>query len=213
MKTVGQVLKEIRESKLVTLEEVEKHTKIRKELLQALEKDDYAKLPPLTFVQGFIKNYSKFLGLSSEKMLAIFRRDYEASKHPPVVMDTFVNPVGDKLKVRLTPARVFAGVIFLVVLTFFGYLWFEYRQFIGAPPLQVSSPVESQTVDIPQVLIEGKTDPDAKVKVNDQSISVGSEGKFSEEIKLSSSVNKVIITSTNKFGKSAQVERTVYVKK
>ena len=66
MRTVGQVLKEARESKLYTLDEVEKSTKIRKEMLRALEDDNYAKLPPITFIQGFVKNYGKFLGIDSE---------------------------------------------------------------------------------------------------------------------------------------------------
>ena len=66
MRTVGDVLKQERERKFYTLDDIEKSTKIRKELLEALEKGLYQKLPPPTFVQGFIKNYGKFLGLSTE---------------------------------------------------------------------------------------------------------------------------------------------------
>ncbi|OGE30914.1 hypothetical protein A2631_04500 [Candidatus Daviesbacteria bacterium RIFCSPHIGHO2_01_FULL_44_29] len=212
MKSVGQLLKDAREAKFYTLEEIEKHTKIRKELLTALEKDDFSKLPPLTFIQGFIKNYGKFLGLDTEKLLAVLRRDYETHKHPPVVLETFANPM-HQTKFRITPARILGAVISLVIITFFAYLWFEYRQFVSAPPLTVTSPQDQQTVDIPQVLVEGKTDPEVKIKVNDQDISVDQEGKFSEEIKLSSSSNKVIIAATSKFGKTVLIERAVFVKK
>ncbi|KKQ08609.1 MAG: Transcriptional regulator, XRE family [Candidatus Daviesbacteria bacterium GW2011_GWB1_36_5] len=68
MRTVGQILKETREAKFYTLEEVEKATKIRVELLEALEEDNFSKLPPETFIQGFIKNYGKFLGLDANKL-------------------------------------------------------------------------------------------------------------------------------------------------
>ena len=78
MRTVGQILKEERERKLYTLEEVEKTTKIRKELLEELEAGHYSLLPPPTFVQGFIKNYGKFLGLDTEKLLALFRREFDS---------------------------------------------------------------------------------------------------------------------------------------
>lgn len=212
MKTVGQILKEARELKLYTLDEIEKHTKIRKELLEALERDDFTKLPPPTFIKGFIKNYGRFLNLNTEKLLAVFRRDFELHKHPPVVMDTFTKPLKES-KLRLSPARIIGGVIGLVVISFFVYLWIQYRQFVGAPPLEVASPQEAQTVEIPQILVEGKTDPEAKVKVNDQAIGVESSGSFSEEIKLSSSSNKVIITATSKFGKTTKIERTVFVRK
>lgn len=212
MKTVGQILKEAREYKLYKLEDVEKSTKIRKELLEALEADDFSKLPPSTFVQGFIKNYGKFLNLNSEKLLAIFRRDFEAKKHPPVVLETFSNPLG-KNRFRLTSSRIAALTIALIILGFFGYLWIEYRQFIGAPPLEIQSPKDQQLVDIPTVVVDGKTEPEVKVTVNNQEIGVDQSGNFHQEIKLSSSINTVTIVATGKFGQSAKVERTVIVKK
>lgn len=212
MRTVGQILKEARENKLYTLEDVEKHTKIRTEMLEALEKDDFDKLPPLTFIQGFIKNYGKFLGLDSAKLLAVFRRDYEAKKHPPLVMESLKKPMGGK-KFSLQPGHLIGLTVGLIVLCFFAYLWVEYRQFAGAPDLVLNSPSEGQTVEIPTVIVEGKTDPDAKVKINDQDIGVDREGKFREEIKLSSSSNEVIITSTSKFNQTTTEKRTVFVKK
>ncbi|KKQ67463.1 MAG: Transcriptional regulator, XRE family [Candidatus Daviesbacteria bacterium GW2011_GWA2_38_24] len=212
MRTVGRIFRETREAKLYTLEQVEKHTKIRKELLEALEADDYTKLPPSTFIQGFIKNYAKFLNLNADKLLAIFRRDFESKKHPPIVLDSLANPVKET-KFRLTPSVVLSVVVGLVVFSFFVYLWFEYRQYVGAPPLEVVSPSDQQTVEIPQIVVEGKTDPEMKVKVNEQEVGTDTEGKFSEEIKLSSWTNTVIITVTNKFGRTAKVERTVFVKK
>lgn len=212
MQTVGQILKETREANLYKLEDIEKHTKIRKELIEALEADDYSKLPPATFVQGFIKNYGKFLGLDTEKLLAIFRRGFESRKHPPVILDSFANPLSEN-KFRITPQRVIVLSVMVIILGFFAYLWFEYRQFVGAPPLEVASPTEGQTVEIPTVIVEGNTDPEAKVFVNNQDVGLDSNGHFKEEIKLSQSVNKIIITSTSKFGQSSKVERTVIVKK
>ena len=90
MKSVGQLLKDAREAKFYTLEEIEKHTKIRKELLTALEKDDFSKLPPLTFIQGFIKNYGRFLGLETTKLLAIYRREFSEGKNPPRIFNAFI---------------------------------------------------------------------------------------------------------------------------
>jgi cytoskeleton protein RodZ len=195
------------------LDEVEKHTKIRKELLEALEADNYDKLPPSTFVQGFIKNYGKYLGLDAGKLLAVFRRDYEAGKHPDMVLESLSNPLKEK-KFFLTPGRLLGIVLVLVVICFFAYLWVEYRQFVGAPMLEVTSPKDPQTtVEIPTVVIEGKTDPEAKVKVNNQDIGVDKTGNFKEEIKLSSSANTVEITATSKFGQTAKVDRTVFVRK
>lgn len=212
MRSVGQVLKEGREAKNLTLEDVEKSIKIRKELLEALEANNYDKLPPLTFVQGFIKNYGRFLGLDPLKLMAVFRRDYEAKKHPPHILESFAKPLR-KPHLQLSPSQVIGSVVTLIILSFFIYLWVQYRSFIGSPPLSISSPIDGQTVDLPQVLVEGKTDPEARIKINEQDIKTEADGKFSEEIKLSSSSNKVIITAVSKFGRMTKIERNVYVKK
>lgn len=212
MRTFGQILKEEREAKEYTLEDIEKHTKIRKELLEALEEGNFSKLPPPAFVQGFIKNYGKFLNLDINKLLAIFRRDFEGKKHPPVVLESFANPV-EKKRLRITPARVIGLSLTLLILGFLTYLWLEYRQFAGPPNLEVYSPQEGQSVDIPEVYVEGKTDSDAKVAVNNQEIGVDKNGHFKEKINLSGSVNKVTILSTSKFGQTTSLERTVFVKK
>ena len=211
MRTVGQILKETRESKLYTLDEVERHTKIRKELLRALEDDNYAKLPPLTFIQGFVKNYGKFLGLDGHKLMAVLRRDFEASKHPPMIMESFSKPLTKK-RIFITPSRLIGTVIAIIVISFFAYLWFEYRSFVGAPTLEVMSPTQGQTVEVTSISVEGSTDPDAKVTVNDQEVGLNPEGKFKEEVKLSSSVNNISVVSTSKFGQSTKIERTVYIK-
>lgn len=211
MRTIGQLLKEAREAKLYTLDEVEKHTKIRKELLRALENNDYEKLPPLTFIQGFVKNYGKFLGLESDKLLAVLRRDFEATKHPPSVMESFSKPLSKK-RFLVTPSRLIGAVVAIIIVTFFAYLWFEYRQFVGSPALEVNSPSQGQTVEVTTISVEGITDPDSKVTINDQEVGLDTEGKFKEEVKLSSSVNNISIVSTSKFGQSTKVERTVYIK-
>lgn len=212
MKTVGQVLRETRESKHYTLEEVEKQIKIRKELLEALENDDYDKLPPVTFVQGFIKNYGKFLNLDTNKLLAIFRRGFETSKHPPLILESFSRPIKEK-KFRITPAQVIGATLGVIIIIFFAYLWFEYRQFAGAPNLVVDSPRDQQTVEIPTILVSGHTDPEVTVSINDQDVGVDSSGHFEEEVKLAASVNTITVTATSHFGQTAKITRTVIVQK
>lgn len=211
MRTVGQILKEVRESKYYTLDEIEKATKIRKELLQALEADDYNKLPPPTFVQGFIKNYGKFLKLDSEKLLAVFRREFADHKHPPRVLDAWTNPL-DKRKFRVTPAKALAGVVLVLIVAFLIYLWFEFRFLVGAPFLEISQPSDQETIAGEVVRVVGRTDPEAKVTINNQEVTVALTGSFSEEIKLTESVNTIEVKAVSKNGQESSVDRTVYVK-
>lgn len=212
MRTVGQILKETREAKFYSLEEVEKAIKIRKEILIALEADDYQKLPPPTFVQGFIKNYAKFLGLDKEKLLAIFRREFPENRKKPYIMDAFANPVTET-KLKITPGRVLGLAVGLVVLSFFVYLWLQFHQFIGPPTLILNSPVDQQTTDNAAIFVEGKTDPEMKILINGQNIAVDGSGAFKEEVTLSSEVNKISVQAISKFGQKQTLDRTVYLKR
>lgn len=212
MRTVGQVLKEEREKKFYTLEEIEKTTKIRKELLEALEEGKYNKLPPATFVQGFIKNYGKFLGLNPEKLLAIFRREFSAMTYPPRILETFSNPI-NKTRFRITPTKVFVGLVLCLVTIFFVYLWFEYRFLTGGPFLEVNQPVDQLSIASAELLVSGRTDPEAKVSINNQEIRVDLLGRFAQEIELAENINTVAINATAKSGKTTKISRTVFLKK
>ena len=67
--TLGQYLKRERESRSVSLEELSKATRISRHFLEALEKDDFhASLKP-EFILGFLKGYSRHLGLNSDDIL------------------------------------------------------------------------------------------------------------------------------------------------
>lgn len=212
MRTVGTILKESRETKFYTLEEVERAIKIRKELLVALEADDYSKLPPATFVQGFIKNYAKFLGLDALKLLAVYRREFSSEKHQPYVMNAFAKPLSFS-RLKITPGRLLGFVVSVIILSFFAYLWVQYRGFAYPPKLIITSPADQLTTDNPALLVAGETESEVKVMVNGQEIPLGMDGKFNEEITLSSPVNKVEVSAVSKFGQKSQVERTVYLKR
>lgn len=212
MRTVGEVLREAREKKLLSLEEIEAATKIRKELLEALEKGQYSKLPPPTFVQGFIKNYGRFLGLNTEKLLAVFRREFSEGKHPPRILETFSNPV-DNRRFKFTPAKALGTLILALVGIFFVYLWFEYRFLVGAPFLEVSKPSDQLTTNMQTVEVAGRTDPEAKVSINNQDIRVDPAGRFMQDIELSENMNNIVITATSKSGKVNKISRTVFFKK
>ncbi len=211
MRTVGQILKEEREKNFYSLDEIEKVTKIRKELLEALEAGQYQKLPPPTFVQGFIKNYGKFLGLNSDKLLAVFRREFSENKNPPRVLESFKSPV-DKKRFRLTPTSVLVSLVLSLVIIFFIYLWFQYRFLVGSPFLEITQPVEQFNTSSSEITISGRSDPEARVSINDQEIEVDQDGKFSQQIKLSDNANNIVIVATSASGKQTTVQRTVFLK-
>ena len=60
---IGAQLKQMRENKSLTLDEVQASTLIPKSHLQAIEEGNLDVLPELVYVQGFIRKYGRAMGL------------------------------------------------------------------------------------------------------------------------------------------------------
>lgn len=77
MKEVGRQLKEIREEKEISLEDVQNATKIRAGYIAALENGDLDALPGRVYGMGFAATYAKFLGLEESEIVAIYKTYYD----------------------------------------------------------------------------------------------------------------------------------------
>jgi len=164
MKTVGSILHEARILKKLSLEQAEQATKIRLKFLQAIEADDYSGLPSLSYAKGFVKNYSEYLGLDSEMVLAFFRRQTAEVTRSSLLPKSMSEPLGKSL-FQLTPGKFLAGILVVLVFIFLGYLGLQYRKLNQSPGLSIDSPTNQLVVHERRVDIFGKTDPDATVTV------------------------------------------------
>lgn len=91
MSELGQVLKEAREQKNMSLDDLQKETKIQKRYLKAIEDGDYSQLPGEFYTRAFIKSYAEtvdldFKSLSEEyagDMPKVGREHIETHTLPP----------------------------------------------------------------------------------------------------------------------------------
>ena len=65
--SVGQVLREARLKKNLTVEEVARVTKIRAARIDDIERDDYTRFPNITYARSFLLLYAKHLGVDISK--------------------------------------------------------------------------------------------------------------------------------------------------
>lgn len=79
--TFGDCLKREREMREVSLDEICAATRISTRFLQAMENEDWEKLPGGIFNRGFVRAVSRYLGLDEEHMLAEY--DLAFSEHAP----------------------------------------------------------------------------------------------------------------------------------
>jgi cytoskeletal protein RodZ len=205
MKTVGEILKEIREKKNLNLSEVEKAIKIKERLLLALEKNDFGQITDATIVKGFIKNYAEFLGLSSQDILAIFRRDFIEDKMGQIIPRGVYEPLNQP-KISWTPRLTIIlgfSLVFLVILYYFGLQIFN---LFGAPSLEITAPSPNASVKIDKVRIQGKTNPDAVILINGELALVSNDGVFEKVINLLPGENKVLVEAISRRDKKTSKE-------
>jgi cytoskeletal protein RodZ len=81
--TFGERLKRERELREVSLEEVAKGTRIAERFLQALENEQWDKLPGGVFGRGFVRSIARYLGLSEENLLSEYDLARGESANPP----------------------------------------------------------------------------------------------------------------------------------
>ncbi|MCD2435537.1 helix-turn-helix domain-containing protein [Acidaminococcus sp. NSJ-142] len=70
---IGAYLRQKREEKKLSLEDIAEHTGIREPYLSALEEGEFNKIPGDVFIRGFLRNYGNYLGLDGNRIVEAYR--------------------------------------------------------------------------------------------------------------------------------------------
>src|SRR3974377_1595829 len=79
--TFGERLKRERELREVPMQEITQATRITSRFLEALENEDWDKLPGGVFNRGFVRSIARYLGLDEETLLGEY--DLAPGAQPP----------------------------------------------------------------------------------------------------------------------------------
>lgn len=153
MATFGENLRREREMRGVTLQEISAATKISSRFLEALEGEEFSKLPGGIFTRGFIRAYAKYLGLDEEHVLA----EYQLVAQPASEAE-FGRLAQAKPQVRKAKSHAALYAIFLAIAMLAGgYAIFRYSRRIPQPqgagdasPPPPATPVEKAPSAVPE---------------------------------------------------------------
>ncbi len=102
MDELGHILREARETKGLTLAEVQDKTRINAHFLEALENGDYAVLPTPVHARGFLRNYARYLGLDPQPLLDRHQINQSQLTQQPTITNT---PVIESTQLQKDPLR------------------------------------------------------------------------------------------------------------
>ena len=91
MNQLGPIFREARVRSGKTIEDATRETKIAKKYLIAIENENFDIFPGETYLIGFLRNYSQFLGLDSDEMVQKYR-DYKIQEQPAPIEQLTARP-------------------------------------------------------------------------------------------------------------------------
>ncbi|MBO4368813.1 MAG: helix-turn-helix domain-containing protein [Desulfovibrio sp.] len=107
----GASLREERESRGISLDDVANRLKISVRMLHALEEGDVENFPHIAYAKGFIRSYASFLGLSQEEIADAVHALDPFTKESPAFVPVDAQPKSNQSSSFLIPF----AVLFLVL--------------------------------------------------------------------------------------------------
>ena len=150
MPAFGENLRREREMRGVSLEEIAAATKISLRFLEAIEREDFSKLPGGIFSRSFIRSYARCLGLDEERVLA----EYQMSAHPQEDFDLHRLSAGNATSGRQASRTPLIATLVALALLAGGYALFRYvprtaEVPASTPPTPVATPPPSPAPTAP----------------------------------------------------------------
>lgn len=149
--TVGERLREAREAKGLSVEDIAAQTRIPTRHLLSLETGDWAKLPAATYSIGFAKNYAGALGLDRNEIGEQLRAEmggYSSSATANTEIYEAVDPA------RTMPKGLVFGALGLLLLAVLVFTWLSNRSMTAdeqvAEAANVAAPVANEVAPAPQ---------------------------------------------------------------
>ncbi|MDY0097551.1 MAG: DUF4115 domain-containing protein [Candidatus Dojkabacteria bacterium] len=210
MVTAGEVIKNKRESLGKDLNSVSVDTKIQKRFLEYIENNQFEKFDSKIFATGFIKIYSKYLGLDVEKILALYRRStlVEVKNSNK---KTSVNKKRKLPKINISPKILAITTLVIFLLLIVGYVGYQIYKFQTPPSLTIVDPIDGYITNEKSTILKGLTQESVLIDVNDKQVDVNSKGEFETEIFLIEGVNTITVRALKSSNSNLETNKTLKV--
>lgn len=116
MESIGENLREARHNKKVSLEDASRATRIKIEILEQLESDEFDRLAAPTYTKGFLRLYAEYLGLDSQSIVDAYLRSQGGLRRQGLHMETEKTIRARKPRELQLPLRSVGLVVFALTL-------------------------------------------------------------------------------------------------
>ncbi len=176
LESIGSYLKKARHEKGLTLRAISAHTKINKTILENLENNNLKELPNKAYVVGFVKSYSKALGLSQKLGLKLLESTYnqQSDKKEDSFVLTIVPKETEKHKEKQDPSFILPLVFFTILVLASFYLYTNHEK--------VSEQISSKKTEEKIIIGSETLNPKTPLKENNDSFITPTQVKENDPI-------------------------------
>ena len=166
MSAIGETLRREREKRKLGLEQISRELKISARFLEAIEDEQFDKLPGGVFAKSFVRQYARMLGLDEDELAAEVQRAIDppsavphfAEQAKPAAADIHVprveawQTVGERRFSWSSSLPALALVVVVMLVCSGVYAWWQRQRSLVSAHEEVQAPIQTpaQTVRAPQ---------------------------------------------------------------
>jgi len=203
---LGQQLEQARYKTGLSLKLISKHINISADYLEALEKNNWSKLPGEIYAKNFLKKYCEFLKIDPNEIkknnLQKTLQTHRASNR------AFHKKTNFKDLINLPRLLRNIFIIFIVGLILTYIVW-QIIQITHTPEIIIYYPTSDLTTKESSLIITGQINKEARVKINHENIILDTNNNFQQKINLLPGLNNIIIEAKTKYSQTKIIEKKI----
>ena len=209
--TLGEKLKKVRLGKNWSIKKAAEETHIQARYLSALETSNYDDIPGEIYIKNFIRSYIAHLGLNNGASLELYNKEKHIIEHKK--FNRFLREIkaATFFEQLLKPNVIKLTFICLAVFFMIGYLGFSVYKTIAPPDLILFYPTDNIETRNFDIAIIGKSDPEARVVINNEETLLRKDGSFTKIIQLREGLNLISASARGKHSRTRKIMRHILV--
>ena len=209
-KDFGSDLRELRELRGWSKEELEHATKIHISIITALEENRFSDLADPYYAEIHVRMLVKALDGRVPFFVGKYRQAWQEINESNLPVSKLTLKKRIKHSDLMVISRYLSLLIIIpLVVLLGGYVYSQAKSLSAAPYLNIDTPQNHQTTDKAYTIINGKTDPTATIFVNGRNAIVEPDGTFSMSFDLPRGMTELNIVAKRRYGGEASVKRYI----
>lgn len=204
----GDTVRELREQRGWTVDDLARLTGIHALVLSQLEGERLSELADPVFAERHVRRIAAALGASEAYLLAAYRRLLQKSPKAEVPLMR----VRSRRRDFFVPSQaIVVGLFLLVAGSIAGYVWWQANRLSAPPMLIVERPGQGERLASPTVEIVGRTEAAVTLALNGDPVPVGTDGRFFLRRDVPHGVTTLHFEARRRFGRVTALDtRVIY---